>query len=102
MLHFLIRAGLDTLWATAWSCAVLAPFLAYPRTRRVIVLTARFIQRHAPWWAVPLMTACQFIVGPVDDVIALAVLAYPVMRSRRNRRAYARLARAAWRGGKLT
>ncbi len=99
MIHFLISAGLDTLRMTLWTCAVLTPPMSYPRTRRVIVVTARFIKRHAPWWATPLIVACQFIIGPVDDAIALAVLAYPVMRNERNRRTYARLVRAAWRGG---
>jgi hypothetical protein len=98
MISFLLNAGYDALMTSLWTCAVLAPFAAYPRTRRVIVVTARFIKRHAPWWAVPVMGACQFIIGPVDDIIALAILAYPVMRNKRNRKSYVRLVRAAWRG----
>jgi hypothetical protein len=98
MTHFLLSIGRDALVSTLWACAVLAPFMTYPRTRRVIVVTAKFIKRHAPWWAGPLIIACQFILGPVDDAIALTVLAYPVMRNERNRRTYARLVRAAWRG----
>lgn len=101
MLHFLVSAGRDALWSTAWACVVLAPFMIYPRTRRVIVVTAVFIKRHAPWWAGPLIVACQFIIGPIDDALALITLAYPVMRNERNRRAYARIVRAAWRGNRL-
>lgn len=96
MLRILISTGWDTLLTTVAVCAILAPFLIHDYTRPVVVFTARFIISRAPWWAMPVIVACQFIIGPVDDAIALAVLAYPIFKSAANRETYAVLMRMLW------
>lgn len=96
-LHYLMSVGIDTLWTMAYAATVVAPFMIYPRTRHVIVATVKFTVRHSPRWARPAVIAAQFFPGQLDDIVVFAVLVIPIMRHPRNRRAFARVIRYAWR-----
>lgn len=98
MTHYLVSAGIDTLRTMIIAAIVIAPFMAYPRTRRVIAATVKFTIRHSPRWAKPAVIAAQFFPGQLDDIVVFAVLVVPIMRHSRHRRAYWRIARMAWRG----
>jgi hypothetical protein len=96
MTHFLISTGLDTFRVMAYAACVVAPFMAYRRTRHVIVACVRFTIRHSPRWAAPVIVAAQFVPTQIDDVIVFAVLLGPILRNERNRRVLARTIRYAW------
>jgi hypothetical protein len=44
------------------------------------------------------MAVCLVIPGPVDELLVLAVVAYPVLRSAQARRELAGMIRQAWSG----
>ena len=66
---------------------------------RVTVALWRFARSHAPKWLLPVLVACAFVPGPVDELAVLAVVLVPVLRSREARQELGRSVAAAWRGG---
>lgn len=96
MITFLVSAGLDTLRTMIVCAIVAAPFLAYRRTRHVIIAVVRLTVRKSPPWARVMIVAAQFCPGQIDDVIVFAIVAYPILRHAHNRRLFARVARYAW------
>ena len=66
------------------------------RTWRVASAVTRFAVRHSPKWLVPVLAVCLAIPGPVDELVVLAFILAPVLRSRENRAELAASVRAAW------
>jgi hypothetical protein len=66
------------------------------RVLRVMCALWRFAKRHAPKWLLPVLVACAFIPGPLDELLVLAVVAFPVLRSAANRAELVAAVRAAW------
>ena len=66
------------------------------RSWRVLVAVWRFGKAHCPRWALPLLVACAFIPGPVDELLVAAVVAWPVLRCGESRREFARVVVVAW------
>jgi hypothetical protein len=96
MIAFLISAGLDSARMLAYSIAFVAPFMLYPRTRRVIITSARFTKRHSPRWAGALFVVAGIIPGQADEIALVAILLIPILRNRLQRQTFARLVRYAW------
>jgi hypothetical protein len=74
--------------------------LAYSRTRRVTFAVMAFAKRRAPRWLVPVLVACAFIPGPLDELLVLAAVAYPVLKSQANRAEFKSCVSGAWKGSK--
>lgn len=68
------------------------------RSWRVIRAVWAFARKRCPKWLVPVMAVCLVIPGPVDELLVLAVVAYPVLRSAQARRELAGMIRQAWSG----
>lgn len=96
MTSLLISTGLDTLRTMIIMTIVAAPFMAYSRTRHVIITMIRMTVRKAPPWASPMIVAAQFVPTQIDDVIVFAIVLVPILRHARNRALFARCARYAW------
>lgn len=96
MTSFLVSTGLDTLKLMIMMSVIIAPFLAYKRTRHVLVTMIRLTVRKAPKWAGPMIVVAQFVPTQIDDVIVFAIVLIPIMRHAHNRRLFARSARYAW------
>ena len=56
----------------------------------------RFARAHSPRWLLPVLAVCLAIPGPFDEVIVLAVVLVPVLRSRSARSELASSVREAW------
>lgn len=70
--------------------------MLHPRTRRVSFAVTHYAKRKAPRWLVPVLVACAFIPGPVDEILVIGIVLYPVFKSSRNRRVFARTVSYAW------
>ena len=57
-----------------------------------------FTVRHAPKWLLPVLAACLLIPGPLDELLVLAAILVPVLRSADARRELTTSVAAAWRG----
>lgn len=57
-----------------------------------------FTVRHAPKWLLPVLAACLLIPGPLDELLVIAAILVPVLRSAGNRRELAAMVSAAWEG----
>jgi hypothetical protein len=66
------------------------------RVFRVMAALAIFAKRRSPRWLVPILIACAFIPGPFDELLVIAAIAYPVLRSSINRRVLRRYVSYAW------
>lgn len=66
------------------------------RCWRVLAAVWRFAKAHCPRWALPVLAACLLIPGPLDELLVLAVVAYPVLRSSQARGELAAMVREAW------
>lgn len=79
-----------------------AAVLACAPARRVTRALAVFGKGHMPRWAWlaigPALGVCALIPGPVDELLALGVIAVPVLRSRAARAELATAVRDAWQG----
>ena len=67
------------------------------RSWRVLRAVWSFAKARCPKWLVPVLVACAFIPGPLDELAVLAVIAWPVLRSAEARRELAAAVRGAWR-----
>ena len=67
------------------------------RSWRVTKAVWGFARSRCPKWMLPVLAACLFIPGPLDEVLVLAVVAYPVLRSAEARRELAAAVSEAWR-----
>lgn len=90
-----LTGAAETLGALIVFCAL--PML-HPKTRRTAFALMVFAKRHAPRWLVPVLAVCAFIPGLLDELLVLAAVAYPVLRSRRNRRLIVRYITYSWKG----
>lgn len=77
-------------------CVLFAVPMCVPRSRRVVMAVMAFAKRYAPKWLVPVMAVCAFIPGPVDELIVIAAVLFPVLRNARNRRTFRRYVSYAW------
>lgn len=68
------------------------------RLWRVTVALWRFAKAHVPKWLLPVLAVCLAIPGPLDELIVLALVLVPVLRSRDARRELAASVTEAWRG----
>ena len=68
------------------------------RTLRVIAAVWRFARSHSPNWALPVLAACLFIPGPLDELLVLGIAAWPVLRSREARHEFGMAVSEAWNG----
>lgn len=66
------------------------------RSWRVTRAVWRFAKASSPKWLVPVLVACAFIPGPFDEVLVLAIVAWPVLRSAEARRELGASVRGAW------
>jgi len=70
------------------------------RLARRILRTARalwrFAKGHTPKWLLPVLGVCLFIPGPFDELAVLALVLWPVLRSRAGRAELAGMIRDAW------
>lgn len=69
------------------------------RCWRVTKAVWRFARSHCPKWLVPVMAVCLAIPGPVDELLVLGLVMYPVLRSREARAELAGMIRQAWASG---
>ena len=67
------------------------------RSWRVACAVWRFAKARCPKWLLPVLAACLLIPGPLDEVAVLAVVAWPVLRSREARGELAAAVSEAWR-----
>ena len=67
------------------------------RSWRVTKAVWGFARSHCPKWMLPVLAACLLIPGPLDELLVLAVVAYPVLRSAEARRELAAAVSEAWR-----
>ena len=67
------------------------------RSWRVVLAVWRFAKGHVPRWLLPVLGVCLLIPGPLDEVLVLAVIAVPVLRSREARSELAAAVTSAWR-----
>ena len=67
------------------------------RSWRVVQAVWRFAKARVPKWLLPVLAVCLAIPGPADELIVLALVAYPVLRSREARAELAGSVREAWR-----
>lgn len=77
-------------------CLLVAVPMCIPRSRRVVMAVMAFAKRYAPKWLIPVMGVCAFIPGPLDELIVVAAVMFPVLRSARNRRVFGRYVSYAW------
>ncbi len=80
--------------SAAW--AIVARFAG--RSWQVAKAVWAFAKKRCPKWLVPVMAVCLVIPGPLDEMLVLAVVAYPVLRSREARSELAGMIRLAWTG----
>jgi len=78
--------------------AVRARVILARRCGRVTGAVWRFARAVCPKWLLPVLVACAFIPGPLDELAVLAVVLVPVLRSRHKRAQLASDVSAAWRG----
>lgn len=76
--------------------ARLARWLEQSRAGRVLLTLREFCARHTPRWLYPVLVACAFIPGPVDEGLVIIVMAVVLLGSRPRRRELAALLRSAW------
>lgn len=67
------------------------------RSWRVLRAVWAFARARCPKWLVPVLVACAFIPGPLDELAVLAVIAWPMLRSADARRELGAAVRGAWR-----
>ena len=67
------------------------------RSWRVTKAVWAFAKGHVPKWLLPVLGVCLLIPGPLDELLVLAVIAVPVLRSREARSELAASVRGAWR-----
>jgi hypothetical protein len=65
------------------------------RTARAVLA---FTVKHSPRWLLPVLAACLLIPGPLDELLVLAAVLVPVLRSAEARRELSGSVRTAWRG----
>jgi hypothetical protein len=53
---------------------------------------------HSPRWLLPVLAVCLAIPGPLDELLVVAVVLVPVLRSREARAELGGAVRGAWRG----
>ena len=68
------------------------------RMWRVTVAVWRFARSHSPKWLLPVLAVCLTIPGPLDELIALAIVLVPVLRSREARHELGTAVSEAWHG----
>jgi len=95
---FIVGALIDTAKMVALATVILGVLMVHPRTRRATCAIVKFTNRHAPRWARPAMVACALFPGQADEIVLVAILLFPILRNARNRRAFVRSVRYAWRG----
>src|ERR1700756_3325703 len=95
-LPFILASLREMILPMAAMVALCVLPMAHPRTRRVTVSVMRYSKRHAPRWLAPLLVACAFIPGPIDELLVIAAALYPVLKSAHNRRVFARTVSYAW------
>lgn len=95
---FMVSAAIDTGKTLVVCTVILATLMTYPRTRRATVTIMRFVNRHSPAWAKPLLIAAAFFPGQADEILLVGILLFPILRNARNRRAFMRSVRYAWHG----
>jgi hypothetical protein len=66
------------------------------RIVRAAGAVGRFAKAHSPRWLLPVLAVCLAIPGPLDELIVLAIVLVPVLRSRAARAELAASVRAAW------
>lgn len=76
--------------------ARLARWLEQSRAGRVLLTLREFCARHAPRWLCPVLVACAFIPGPVDEGLIVLVMAVVLLGSRARRLELAAMLRSAW------
>lgn len=78
--------------------AVRAGLVLARRAGRATAAAWGWAKRHAPKWLVPVLAVCAFVPGPFDEVLVIAVVLVPVLRSRDARAEFKASVSAAWRG----
>lgn len=68
------------------------------RAMRTCRAVAAFTVKYSPKWLLPVLGVCLLIPGPVDELIVLAVVLVPVLRSAQERAELAAMVAAAWKG----
>ena len=68
------------------------------RLGRVAAALWRYAKAHCPKWLLPVLGVCLLIPGPLDEMLVLAVVMFPVLRSRQARRELTTAVRQAWDG----
>jgi len=75
---------------------ILSVLMLHPRTRRATFAAVSYVNRHAPSWAKPALIAAAFFPGQADEIIVVAILLWPVLRSGYQRRVFKRTIHYAW------
>lgn len=95
---FVVSALIETGKLIAVTLAAFGVAMAYPRTRRASVALLRFTKRYSPRWALPMLTAAAFFPGQADEIVVVAIVLIPILRSAHKRTVFARYLQYAWRG----
>lgn len=95
-MDIIVSGLIETVKLMLILCAVCAVPMVPRRSRRVVMAVMAFAKRYAPKWLVPVMGVCAFIPGPLDELIVIAAVMFPVLRSARNRRTFRRYVSYAW------
>jgi len=66
------------------------------RAGRTVLAVWRYAKRHTPRWMIPVLAACLFIPGPIDELAVLAVVLVPVLKSREARHELGTAVSKAW------
>ena len=66
------------------------------RLWRVARAVWKFARSHSPRWLIPVLAACLAFPGPLDELILLAIVLIPVLRSREARRELGNAISGAW------
>lgn len=83
----------DALYPLTALTVLFSGLMVSPRTRRTTMAIIKFTNRHSPYWARYAMALAALIPGQADEIVLVAFLLVPILRSARNRRALARIIR---------
>jgi hypothetical protein len=95
---FVVSALIETGKLIAVTMVLFGLAMAYPRTRRSAIALLRFTKRYSPRWAIPVLTAAAFFPGQADEIVVVAIVLIPILRSAHKRTVFARYLQYAWKG----